>query len=119
MSEERYAPVWAKQQMERDARVIQALGERVAELEAAMSGNGKSMFKLPQSGSIEDMDLPSSVRHIRIKMPSGFSIDIQPDASGNGSIGTADTVQIMGVSHHGLAIWPQASNVFHISPRLI
>jgi hypothetical protein len=115
---ERYLPKWAQEQMNAQKREIRQLKERVRELEDTFSGDGKSMFYMTAMGSVKRIGLPSSVEHMKVEMPNGFEIDIQPASGGNGGIGTKDTIQIMVVSHHGLAIQPQASNVIHIGPRI-
>lgn len=117
MTTERYTPKWAKDWMERDARIIKDLSERVAELESFLCGDGGSLFSMPAPGEIHDMPLPASVRHLNVKLPNGFEVDIMPESGGNGGIGTKDTIQIMVISHHGLTIMPQSGNVVQIGPR--
>lgn len=112
-----FLPKWAQAQQERDGQTIVALTERVAELEATLAGDGTSLFMMAVPGEVRDFPLPGSVRHMRVKLPNGFEIDIQPQSDGNGGIGTKDSIQIMVVSHHGLIIAPQSGNVVQLEAR--
>jgi len=112
-----FLPKWAQEQQERDGRTIVALTQRVAELEAALAGDGGSLFHVGSNTSPDFLSLPSSVRHMKLSLPNGFEVDIQPQSAGNGGVGTHDTVQLMVTSHHHMMVVPQAANVVHIGPR--
>lgn len=117
MSEDRYLPKWAKEEMARKDRLLQSLGERVAEMDAFLSGDGNSLFSIPDNANTSDYKLPGFARHMTIELPNGFRLDVQPQSEGNGGIGTKDTIQFMVTSHHGLAIMPQSGNVVQLGPR--
>lgn len=114
---ERYLPKWAQEQMQEKNRIIRTLQTKVTELEKMLFGGGGSMFKIPQDGDTKDLPLPKSVKHMTIELPNGFEIDVYPGSSGNGGIGTDQTIQLQVLSHHGINIFPQSSNTIHIGPR--
>lgn len=117
MTDGRYLPKWAQEEMQRKDRVAQELGRRVEELESMIAGDGGSRFSFGHSTDLDSLRLPTSVRSMNLTLPNGFEMSIIPGGDRNGGVGTIDTVEIMVTSHHGLSIWPQASNVAHLAPR--
>lgn len=114
-----YLPKWAEEEMNTKDRLIRVLGDRVAELEATLAGNGKSMFSAGNNTSLDLLRLPSSVRDMDIELPNGFKVNVHPASGNNGGIGTKDTIQIQVNSGHGINVFPQSSNTIHIGPRSI
>jgi hypothetical protein len=114
---ERYLPKWAQDEMQTKDRLISVLGERVAEVEAALAGDGQSLMSVGRPTDIDALRLPSSARDMYIKLPNGFEVNVYPASEGNGGLGTKDTIQLQIVSHHTMNITPQSSNTIHIGGR--
>lgn len=114
---ERYLPLWAKSEMADKDRRIRDLEARNAELEAAARGDGGSAWRYHSIGEMTRNAMPSSVRTMEVEVLDDFELAVTPDKTGGGSVGRKGWVEIMCISHHGIMVIPQASNVIHVGPQ--
>lgn len=96
-------PKWVQGKVGNLQRRNDELQRKVAELEAAISGDGKSAFSI-ESG-MDSVPLPSSARYLSWEAEDGFIIRLH-DTDGE--------LEVMCSSWHGVSIKPQASNVVRI-----
>jgi len=112
---ERYLPAWAKKEMDDLKRDNEELKRAMANFVAALQGNGESSFAIGSSSSPDRLILPRDYRDVMSWTDRATSNEGR-DAFTLDLVDNGGHLEVRCSSWHGIALYPQASNVIHVKP---